>query len=117
MKYYLICIAVTLCIAACSDKDTADEFTLCNKEIVVVDTIDINCRLPMVRFRDTSVIRQLTGHPSWELCLVDGLPEKYNVIGKALIVCARRLRPDEDRPCLTIGPSYPIVKVYAVKEK
>ena len=116
MKNYLVFIAVMLCVAACSDKDDDELLKLCDKRIVVVDTQDINCGLPMVRFRDTSVIRTLTGHPSWELCLVNGLPEKYNVIGQELIVCARKLRPNEERVCLTIGPSYPTVKITSVKE-
>jgi hypothetical protein len=118
MKNYLVPIAVMLCVAACSDKDKdGDELILCDKRIVVVDTQDINCGLPMVRFRDTSVIRTLTGHPSWELCVVDGLPERYRVIGQQLIVCARKLRRNEERMCLTMGPVYPVVKITSTKEQ
>jgi hypothetical protein len=103
-------------MAACSDKDV-DELVLCDRKIVVVDTNDINCGRPMVRFRDTSVIRTLTGHPSWELCVVEGLPEKYNTIGQKLIVCARKLRPKEEVYCLTLGPNYPVVKIVSAKEE
>ena len=117
MKCFALVMAVMLCMFACNKHDDETQL-LCDKKIVVTGNHDLNCGTPIVRFRDTSVIRRITGIPIWELCNVSGLPSKYDVIGKELIVCVRALKPEENRPCITLYPAsnYPTVKLVSVKE-
>ncbi len=110
-----ICTVGLLFLIGCS-KQQSDKKGLHFKAIVFYPS-DINCQLPLLYFGEDSVaIRNFTGRQDL-LYLAVSLPSEYGKKDNRLLVDLRQLISEEDFPCITLGPSFPKLKVVSVSSR
>ncbi|TCJ16202.1 hypothetical protein EPD60_07595 [Flaviaesturariibacter flavus] len=99
-------------------------FVACNKEqessstwlnAKVVSIADMNCGRPLLNFaQDSAAIRAITGN-EWLTYVTKDFPAEYTVVGNDVLVKVRQINPEESFPCITLGPSFPVIVVTDVR--
>ena len=105
-------IIIVLTLTSCQ-KDANEQSTWL--KATVVDTKDINCTLPVLNFNDDSVrVRLFTGNHDLTY-VVKGFPSQLNIQGNKVLVQVAILKSGESFACLTLGPSWPAIKILDAK--
>lgn len=105
-KARLIIFGLIFFLLSCDDNDAVVEFT-----VVVENTADIACALPLVRFKDNML--KVKGKTSVESLVYTAyhLDPSLNVQGAELIIEFKDVLPEDYRVCNTLGIFYPSIAI------
>jgi hypothetical protein len=111
----LLAILLAICVTAGSCRKDNEASGLLKAK--VFELSDVSCSAPVLDFSEDSVkIRRFTGLPHLKYVVV-GLPSEHFIQGKNLYVSLRKLKPEEDFPCNTLGITYPHIKVVTAETR
>jgi hypothetical protein len=107
---FLIFIVLTGLFTACENHDLAEGNTV---RVVVVETADVACGLPVVRMLSTSGAPPTSfNDPIYSAYNLDA---SLNVKGAELIVVFQQVPGDKLQPCLAVGTWYQSIWIKSAK--
>jgi len=113
---FIICIAFCGCIKS-KVCDCPIPYQVDYMKATIIETSDVSCSLPVLDFSEDSIrARTLSGKNNLQYTVIQ-LPESKKVRSKKVYVSAQTLKPEEEFPCITLGYSYPHLKIMDVKDR
>lgn len=110
----LIFLLPALLLSGC-EKDPASPAL--NEFEVVVAGQGMDCRLPLIDFKEPDLTRleKITGSAGGNRYHAYDLNESFDDPGQTIIISVRKTKNSEFSPCTTFGPAYPWVTVVDAK--
>ena len=111
-KTQIIIFALLFILSSCDDSaDTIEEFT-----VVVENTADVACSLPLIRFKDSMLkVKRKTSVESLVYTAYH-LDASLNVEGAELIIEFNDVLPEDYRACNTLGIWYPSIAIVRARK-